>query len=108
MRVAVRPASIRKPVVVDLQRRGAEIAKIDLATASGGQLEETLQDVHTVICTLPLGLNRIQPQIIDAAARVGVKRFIPTDFGTPGRKGVRVLHDDVRLFDIVPPPLDPH
>ena len=31
------------------------------------------------------------------AKAAGVKRVIPSDFGTPGDKGIRVAHDMVRL-----------
>ena len=36
-----------------------------------------------------------QKGLIRASKDVGVKRFIPCDFATPGAKGVRELHDQV-------------
>lgn len=95
VRVAVRPASIRNPVLVDFQRRGVEIAKIDLTEDSDEQLEAALQGVDTIICTLIFDRIDLQPRLVDVAIKAGVRRFVPSDFGTPGRKGVRLLHDDV-------------
>jgi NmrA-like family len=37
-----------------------------------------------------------QKKLVDAAKRTGVKRFIPSDWATPGLPGVRKLFDDVR------------
>lgn len=107
VRIAARPISVQKQVLVDFQRRGAEIATIDLAEDSDEQLEVVLQGVNTVICTLAWNSNHLQPRLVDAAVKAGVKRFIPSDFGTPGRKGVRLLLDDVCIlfntFNSYPP-----
>jgi len=35
-----------------------------------------------------------QTRLVDAAKRADVKRFIPSDFGTPCPPGVMKLHDD--------------
>lgn len=94
VRIAVRPGSNQKPRIVDFQRRGVEVAAIDLIEDSDAKLEEALQGIHTVICALAYDRNNLQPRLVDAAIKAGVKRFVPSDFGTPGRKGVRLLHDD--------------
>lgn len=98
VRIAVRPGSNQKPRIVDFQRRGVEVAAIDLIEDSDAKLEEALQGIHTVICTLAYDRNNLQPRLVDAAIKAGVKRFVPSDFGTPGRKGVRLLHDGVRAL----------
>ena len=36
--------------------------------------------------------------MIYAAKNVGVSRFVPCDFATPGAKGVRHIHDTVRIY----------
>lgn len=97
MKVPVRPSSVDKPSVVELRNKGVAIIPVDLATASSEHLQEILRGANTVICSLVYTQLGLQHKIIEAAKAVGVPRFVPCDFGTPGRRGVRKLHDEVRI-----------
>ena len=62
------------------------------------RLQEILKGADIVISTVPPPLLEAQTKIVDAAKAVGVKRFVPDDFGTEAPKGVLRLHDRVRPF----------
>ncbi|EIM88909.1 NAD-P-binding protein [Stereum hirsutum FP-91666 SS1] len=94
VKVPVRPSSVDKPSVVELRNKGVAIIPVDLATASSDHLQEILRGANTVICSLVYTQLGLQHKIIEAAKAVGVPRFVPCDFGTPGRRGVRKLHDE--------------
>ena len=61
------------------------------------KLKTTLKGVDILISAVVGWLIAEQKDIIRAAKEVGVGRVIPCDFATPGAKGVRALHDAVRL-----------
>ena len=56
----------------------------------------TLADVDILISAVTGTAILRQKNVILAAKEAGVKRVIPCDFATPGAKGVRELHDQVR------------
>jgi len=95
--VAVRPASKDKPAVTELQGRGAQVRLVDLETADVNSLKEALAGMDTVICALTWDKLQLQWNIIDAAKAVGVKRFVPSDWGTPCVRGVRGMYDEVGI-----------
>lgn len=59
---------------------GVTAKQIDYGSVEA--LKEVLEGADAVICTLASFAGSIQPTIIDAACAVGVKRFIPSEFGT--------------------------
>ena len=76
------------------------IVPIDIATASPEELQDVVRGADTVVCVVVFTQLGLQHNIIAAAKAVGVSRFVPCDFGTPGRRGVRKLHDEVRLHPL--------
>ncbi|RPD58082.1 NAD-P-binding protein [Lentinus tigrinus ALCF2SS1-7] len=81
-------------------RRGVEVRIGDIHD-DVKQLEAVLRDVDVLISAVPGWLIREQKDIFRAAKEAGVKRVVPSDFGTPGAKGIRALHDtklEIREF----------
>ena len=99
MIAAARPQSISK--LAEFEKRGLKIRPCDVDAATPEQLQTLLQDVDTVItCTIPFESDS-QKRIVDACKAVGVKRFIPSNWGTACVKGVMDLHDTVRDFSLL-------
>ena len=95
----IRPSSLTKPATEALRAAGVEIRQGDIHD-SVEQLQTALSGVDVLIIA-GTGLNLPdQKDIIRAAKNVNVKRVIPCDFATPGAKGVRQLHDIVRLHQL--------
>lgn len=91
-----RPSSASKPDITALRSRGVEIRVGDYTTDPPAKIAEYLQGVDTLLSTITAEAIPAQKPIFKAAFDAGVKRIIPCDFGTPGVKGVRDLHDVVR------------
>ncbi|KAI0359472.1 NAD-P-binding protein [Trametes cingulata] len=87
----IRPSSASKPATEDLTASGVEIRFGDL-TDGVSKLKDALAGVDILISAARAIGN--QKDIIRAAKEVGVKRIVPCDFATPGRKGVRDAHDE--------------
>ena len=85
-----------KPLVNALRSRGVEIRVGDCITDPPAKLAAYLQGVDVLLSTINAEATLEQKTILKAAVDAGVKRIIPCDFGTPGAKGVRDLHDMVR------------
>ena len=92
----MRPSSLSKPAVADLRARGVEIRTGDLNDGVES-LKQTLAGADILVSAVVPSAIREQRDIIRAAKEVRVQRVVPCDFGTPGAKGVRALHDEVRL-----------
>ncbi len=90
----IRPASLSKPEVEKLRSSRVEIRTGDLNDGVEA-LKKILEGVSVVISTVVARAISQQKDAILAAKEVGVQRFVPCDFGTPGAKGVRRLHDSV-------------
>ncbi|KAI0359436.1 NAD-P-binding protein [Trametes cingulata] len=89
----VRPASLSKPAVEQLRASGVEIRTGDILDSTP-KLKEALAGVDILISAVDGLLVPAQEALFRAAKELGtVKRVIPCDFGTPGRKGVRELSD---------------
>ncbi|KAI1497975.1 NAD(P)-binding protein [Biscogniauxia marginata] len=88
----IRTTSAGKPEVRKLRDRGLKVVTGNLA----GPLEETvglLQGFDIVISAI-FPLNALdQIPLIDAAARAGIKRFLPCNWGTPAARGIMHLRD---------------
>ncbi|TFK84353.1 NAD(P)-binding protein [Polyporus arcularius HHB13444] len=89
----IRPASASKSATEALRSSGVEIRL--------GALEDSIETHKTTLTGVDVLISAVvattilqQKDIILAAKEVGVKRVIPCDFGTPGAKGVRQLHDE--------------
>ncbi len=80
-----------------LRERGVEIRAIELSNPPA-ELDAALKGVETVISTTFYTEIDNQVHLADAAKRVGVKRFIPDDWASPSRRGVRKLYDQVRIL----------
>ncbi|KAH9856818.1 NAD-P-binding protein [Lenzites betulinus] len=96
----VRPASETKPATQALRAAGVEIRLGDI-TDDLAKLKAHLAGVAIVVSAVVAWTVTEQKDLIRAAKEVGVQRFVPCDFGTPGKRGVRALHDlklDIREF----------
>ncbi|EMD32157.1 hypothetical protein CERSUDRAFT_109048 [Gelatoporia subvermispora B] len=91
--VTTRPSSFAKAPVADLRSQGVDVRVADIETFSVNELRDLLSDVDILISTVLFELIREQKPLLTAAKNVGVKRVIPCDFGTPGKRGIRDLHD---------------
>ncbi|RPD58079.1 NAD-P-binding protein [Lentinus tigrinus ALCF2SS1-7] len=87
----IRPSSSSTPATEALRTAGVEVRIGDIHD-DVKKLEALLRDVDVLI-SVPGWLIRDQRDIFRAAKEAGVKRVIPGDFGTPGAKGIRALHD---------------
>ncbi|RPD58064.1 NAD(P)-binding protein [Lentinus tigrinus ALCF2SS1-7] len=88
----IRPASASKAATEKLRSAGIDIRLGDVED-SVEKHKETLAGVDILISAVIATVIAQQKNIILAAQQAGVKRVIPCDFGTPGARGVRELHD---------------
>jgi len=89
----VRESSVSKPVVQDYRSRGAEIRTFDLDNFQIANAEKLFEGVDTVIAAFQFTHAHTQYPLIEAAKKVGVKRFVPCDWATPCIKGIRRMFD---------------
>ncbi|KAI0364821.1 NAD-P-binding protein [Pilatotrama ljubarskyi] len=87
----IRPQSASKPAARELSASGVEIRLGDL-TDGVPKLKEALAGVDILISAARAISD--QKDIMRAAKEVGVKRVVPCDFVTPGRKGVSETRDE--------------
>lgn len=90
-----RAASVAKPQLIDLEKKGVIIRQCDL-TAPEDELAEALKGMDIVVSSVGPSDQHIQINIATAAKAAGVKRFIPCGFITvcaPG--GIMWLRDEV-------------
>ncbi|KAL0563147.1 hypothetical protein V5O48_018928 [Marasmius crinis-equi] len=102
VKALVRQSSLRKPQVADLEALGVQIISGDIAVDTLDTLEAHLEGVDTVISTIMPHLVDQRPLIL-AAKKVGIKRFIPSDFSTFAPRGIMSIQDmklDIRDFII--------
>ncbi|CDO72668.1 hypothetical protein BN946_scf184985.g87 [Trametes cinnabarina] len=88
----VRPASLSKPATNAFRDAGVEIRTGDLRDGVE-KLTEALQGVNILISAVSAWVIEDQKDAFRAAKAAGVERLVPCDFGTPGARGVRLLHD---------------
>ena len=94
----IRESSLNKPATQALRDAGVEVRVGDV-TDDIDKLKTVLVGVDILISAVYALLINDQKGIIRAAKELGtVQRVIPCDFGTPGARGVRDLHDMVRPF----------
>ena len=68
---------------------------IDVASAAPTELKAALAGVDYIVSGVASEVLEIQRPLFRAAKEAGVKRIIPSDFGTACPPGVRNLHDKV-------------
>ncbi|KIX07470.1 uncharacterized protein Z518_02123 [Rhinocladiella mackenziei CBS 650.93] len=74
-----RPASVNKPINVELKNKGVQIVPVSL-TGPQDEVVKALAGIDVVISTInPAALNE-QIHLADAAKLAGVKRFIPSNW----------------------------
>ncbi|KAF9807909.1 hypothetical protein IEO21_08026 [Rhodonia placenta] len=96
----IRPSSALKPEVEQLRARDVEIRLGDISDPHD-KLTAVLSGVDVLISAVVARQITAQKGILSAAKDAGVKRVIPCEFGTPGARGIQVLHDeklDIRDF----------
>ncbi|KAF8920539.1 NAD-P-binding protein [Mucidula mucida] len=86
----VRPSSVNKPLVKELQTAGAEIRIGDI-TEAPEKIEAFLQGVD-ILVSLVLAMIDQKP-LFRAAKKVGVGRVVPSDFGPYAPRGVMTMQD---------------
>lgn len=79
----------------EFRASGVEIRIGDI-TDSAAQLKDVLTGVSIVVSAVVAWALEGQKELFRVAKEVGVQRVVPCDFGTPGKRGVRALHDEVR------------
>ncbi|OLN86674.1 Isoflavone reductase A622-like protein 2 [Colletotrichum chlorophyti] len=90
----IRPSSLKKPEVSDLEKKGVKIAAADLRGPED-ELTKQLTGIDVVISTILSSELRDEIPLANAAKKAGVKRFVPCFFGPvmPGR-GMVWFRDD--------------
>lgn len=91
-----RASSITGAAYDALKQRGVRVEAADL-TGPEDDLVKLLTGVDVVISTIVFTRLYDQIHLAKAAKRAGVKRFVPSDFGTPTARGVMRLHNHVRI-----------
>ncbi|KAI0644861.1 NAD-P-binding protein [Trametes meyenii] len=90
----VRPSSASKAATQELRASGVEIRLGDLKADAHEKLKQLFVGVNIFISAVVATALQDQKAAFQAAKEAGVKRIIPCDFATPGKKGVRALHDE--------------
>ncbi|KAL1657664.1 NmrA-like family-domain-containing protein [Schizophyllum commune] len=92
-RIAIVARDLSKPAASRFAEQGAAIHKADLLSATQERLEEILTGADIAIAALLPNCIEAQKKIADAGKAVGIKRFVPNDFGPSCPKGVMILQD---------------
>ncbi|KAI5890646.1 NAD(P)-binding protein [Schizophyllum commune H4-8] len=92
-RIAIVARDLAKPAVSRFADQGVAIHKADLLSVTQERLEEILAGADIVIASLLPNCMDAQKKIADAGKAVGIKRFVPNDFGPSCPKGVMNLQD---------------
>lgn len=86
----VRPSSLQKSNVQDLQKRGVNVVAFDLA----GPEEEAIGQL-TGIDVLIVCMLTDEAPLANMAKKAGVKRYVPCFWATVMPRGVQSLRDNV-------------
>ncbi|KAE9368234.1 isoflavone reductase family protein [Stipitochalara longipes BDJ] len=89
----VRPSSAEKPGVKALTEKGVKILIADISNPAG-DLVSVLSGVHVIISAIGGMAQLAQMNLVAAAKKAGVKRFIPCDFASICSPGVMMLRDE--------------
>ena len=99
-RVIALSRSDSKPEVAALRARGVEIRIANPLTDEPEKLRDTLAGVDILISAIIPSDEDPQPKLFDAAKAAGVKRVIPSDWGTSAPPGVMEAHDHVSSISL--------
>ncbi|KAL4258583.1 NAD(P)-binding domain superfamily protein [Pleurotus pulmonarius] len=88
--ILVREGSLRKPIVKELTDAGAEVCIGDISD-DAEELQSYLEGVDVLISLVPVMVD--QKPLFLAAKKAGVRRVVPSDFGSTAPKGVSAMHD---------------
>ncbi|WYZ37076.1 hypothetical protein EsH8_II_000582 [Colletotrichum jinshuiense] len=77
----IRPSSLQKPEVQDLEKRGVKIATVDLSGPED-DIAKQLEGIDVAISAIDAAKLLDQIPLANAAKKAGVKRFVPCFFGT--------------------------
>ncbi|KAL3479221.1 hypothetical protein BJX99DRAFT_268638 [Aspergillus californicus] len=92
--ILVRPSSVSKPSVKEIENRGIKLRVTDLA-GSETELAKALAGIDVLISAIGPGDLLQQKTLVRAAKEAGVKRFVPCGFITIAPpKGVMLLRDE--------------
>jgi len=82
---------------LELKRREhVEVREFD-TSFTDDQLDEAFRGVDVIVSALTVGQLGDQKKLVDSAKRVGVKRFVPSDWATACPPGVMELQDIVSV-----------
>lgn len=90
MTALIRPASLKKPEVLELQNKGVAISPIDY-DGPEDDIAAQLQGIDVVISCFLMN----ETILATAAKKAGVGRFIPSFFATVMPRGFMSLRDSV-------------
>lgn len=91
----VRPASASKPSVAKLKEKNVEV-RIGDTNDDVDSLVAIFKDIDVCISAIDASSQLAQLNLVDAAKKAGVKRFVPCAFITVApAKGVMYLRDQV-------------
>ncbi|TRM70581.1 hypothetical protein BD626DRAFT_477924 [Schizophyllum amplum] len=92
-RVAAVTRNPSNPALVKFAECGVTVHQADILAVTQERLREILTGADCAIATLPPTCKEAQKDIVEAAKAVGVRRFVPDDFGTEAPTGIMYLHD---------------
>lgn len=81
-----------------MSKKGVETRVVDLATASPPELKAVLEGVNYIVSAMSAEVLETQLPLFEAAKGAGVRRIIPSDFGTSAPPGAFALNDRVRTI----------
>ncbi|KAL0948746.1 hypothetical protein HGRIS_008879 [Hohenbuehelia grisea] len=94
----VRPESLDKPIIKELQSLGVSIVPLDWQNASPEELQALFTGVDTVLSACHPAAIADQAKLVDAAKASGVKRFVPSDWSPIAPRGAMKLEDMKHSF----------
>ncbi|KAL0945731.1 hypothetical protein HGRIS_014878 [Hohenbuehelia grisea] len=94
----VRPESVGKPAIKELEGLGVSVVALDWQNAAPRVLEALFTDVETVISACHPAAIADQAKLVDAAKSAGVKRFVPSDWSAIAPRGALKLEDMKHTF----------
>jgi hypothetical protein len=98
-RIGAATRSTMSPAAEELKKLGVQLLELDVTKDSEQSLVQKLQGVDVIVSVVTATADALESQkpLFKAAKAAGVKRVVPSDFGTPAPKGVMLLNDMVRM-----------
>lgn len=97
-RIGAATRSAATPAAEELKKLGVQLLELDVTKDSEESLVQKLQGVDVIVSVVTATTDALESQkpLFKAAKTAGVKRVVPSDFGTPAPNGVMLLNDMVR------------